>query len=278
MPLIALLLFACSEADNAVVDLSAQRGQTLEVETTTGVFAVHSILCDAETRSTRIVLERDGGRADDRRTVTVAPATLNTEGSLPAGVMYRLSDGHGEPLFEVSVGWDTDTGMSWAHERTRTDDLVIVRRLTDATATETYVINGERLNVTYPNIPWRDVERAVSHYKRLGPAGMRSQPQLVAALAAFEAFYTPHLGNSLHRNPDADLVAAVASSEPIAQAIAVAGGDSPLRPKPRVRDYICAGFGLCAFLKCPFFGPFNTLCDICSAVSVMCVFLPFIVP
>jgi hypothetical protein len=196
---------------------------------------------------------------------------------LPAGTSMELRDEDGTLCFGVAVGSNDAGDVSWVRERTESNELLMTRRVTESMVREEYWADGDHLVVTYPNLGDEVVARAVAHYLAGRESELDEVPQLVDAFRRFEAFYNRHRSNSLHNNADGDRLAAIATSEDFLEASSEVIDDGSGSPK-RFWAYTCTGAAICAYFKCHFGGPFNSVCDLCAAVSILCLLTPFIVP
>ena len=273
VPMLAMVCFACSGEQPNDVLVTATEGisdiDQVAVDNDLhlpGGKVVRDVEWNSETHTASVIL--------DAGTVSIKQATV---GDLPVGVSYELRSPSGGLMFEVAIGSDEDRAVFWVNERTASDEMTMIRWVRERTVTEKYVLNGEELVVTYPDLPQEFIDKAVLHYKAGRYDSFRDHMELFDALAAFDEFYTPRMQNTLHWNSDGELLAAVASSEELANMI-VANGEGTHERPDKVWAYTCSAAGACVFLKCPFFGPANMLCDLCTGIAVLCIMAPFILP
>jgi hypothetical protein len=221
---------------------------------------------------------RDVERDETRRTVAATVVEHGIERQLtlvplpdgPSPGLVATIDDDGS-FFELSIAINEHTGELWIRERTAVDEMTIVLRDQGGRTFESYDINGERLSFDYPAVEPSQLDKAVARY-RLGDAGSAATPELrevAAALAVFDAFYTPTTGNTLHNNPAGDLLVSLLS-DPVA-AGALTGEDvTPLHTGAAQR--VCWAASVCSRFKCGFGGLVNPLCTACAGTTAACVF------
>jgi hypothetical protein len=251
---LALMLPACAERTN-----NADSSPPVAV-TERGV-EIRNVERDETRRTVAATVSEHG----IERRLTLAPLP---DGPSPGLVAMIDDDGS---FFELSIAINEQTGELWIRERTAVDEMTIVLREHEGRAYESYDINGERLAIDYPALEPAQLDKAVARY-RAGDADAAATPELLeagAAMAVFDAFYTPTTGNTLHDNPAGELLVSLLS-DPVA-AGALTGEDvTPLHKGAAQR--VCWGASVCSRFKCGFGGLANPLCIACGGITAACVF------
>ncbi len=195
------------------------------------------------------------------------------ESPLPVGFSAELADGNGDLLASVEVAWDPGRpDRVWLKEQTRSDVLTASLRRVGDRMIETYDINGEAFVMDYAPLDPASKLHAANHFKN-GESPRTEVPEareLVEKFKEFEAFYSQHAGNTLHNNPDGELLVTLINDEHFAgQAV---GKDHP-RPQKvldRTSSRACAIAGICSLFKCMLGGWANFICISCGGVSLAC--------
>ncbi len=219
-------------------------------------------------------------RSEPRRTVR---ATVSTHGVERCVTLAPLPDGpspgftavieNGESFFELAVAADEASGEIWFRERTDVDEMTMTLREHNGRMFERYEINGDAMSFDHAVLSPEQIEKALGYYHagKIGSAATPEMRELGNVLAAFDAFYTPTMTNTLHGNPAGDLLMSLLEDEVFAGV--VTGGDpSPERVDGAV-SRLCWLAARCTALKCMFGGPSNSICVRCSGTVIGCAIL-----
>lgn len=240
---------------------------------------------DADTHTPVAVTERgveirDVERDESRRTVA---ATVVEHGIVRRLTLAPLPDGPSPGLvatiddegsfFELSVAADERTGELWIRERTEADEMTMVLREQDGRMHESYDINGDRLAFDRPVLAAAQMEKAVARY-RAGDIGEAATPELQEigdVLAAFDAYYTPTMSNTLHDN-DAGALLMSLLEDPVVADVVIGDDPAPNR-KDGLSSRFCWLLTACAAIKCFFGGLGNPVCLACASGGVGCAIM-----
>jgi hypothetical protein len=217
---------------------------------------------DDDTRT--ITTELTAGAAE--RQITIEPYSTNT---LPTGFTAELS-GPGGVLYHISLAWDPgERDRFRLVEMAGEDMLTLTADRVGGRLFEEYVINEDRFRVEYPALNRETRRKAMAHAE----TGRRSEDpgiaEFVSRYAEFQAFYSRHSQNSLHNNPDGELlVALLANEQYAAAAVGEERPGGPDRMADKTADRICATATVCGVLKCGTL--VNPLCVPCGGTSLAC--------
>lgn len=228
-------------------------------------------------RGTEIV---DMQRDEAARTVA---ATVSRDGIERRVKVLPVADGSGNDFvatieddgsfFEVAIGIDERTGEVWARERTEVDEMEIRLLRRDGRVYESYEINGERLSFDRPDLPAAQLDKAIARYHQ-GDIWESSSPGMLETadrLAEFDAFYTPTTGNTLHHNPQGEVLMDLLT-DPGAVAV-LTGGDPIVLRKDGAAQRVCWLAAMCVSFKARILGGLaNPLMASCGGTLAACVF------
>ena len=251
---LALMLPACAERTN-----NADSSPPVAV-TERGV-EIRNVERDVSRRTVAATVSEHG----IERRLTLVPLP---DGPSPGLVATIDDDGS---FFELSIAVNEHTGEVWIRERTAVDEMTIVLRDQGGRTYESYDINGNRLALDYPALEPVQFEKAMARY-RAGDAGLAATPELHevgAAMAVFDAFYTPTTRNTLHNNPAGELLMSLLSDP---EAVGALTGEDVTPLHKAAAQRVCWGASVCSRFKCGFGGLANPLCIACGGTTAACVF------
>ena len=223
---------------------------------------------------------RDLARDDTRRTVA---ATVVEHGIERRLTLAPLPDGPSPGLvatieddgsfFELSFAANEHTGELWIRERTAVDEMTIVLREHDGRMFESYDINGDRLAFDRPVLPAVQMEKALARYRAgdIDDAATSELWEIGDAFAAFDAFYTPTMTNTLHHNEAGDLLMGLLQ-DPVVAGVVIGDDPTPNR-KDGLSSRFCWVITACAGIKCLFGGLANPACAACASGAVGCAIM-----
>lgn len=253
---LALMLPACAE------QTSNSDTETPAVVTERGV-EIRDVERDETRRTVAANVSRDG----IERRLTLAPLR---DGPSPGVVASIADDGS---FFELAIGVDERTGTVWLRERTATDEMFISVRQQGGRVFEAYEINGARLAFDRPALPVAQLDKAVARY-RAGELALSPSPEMqemADRLARFDAFYTPTVTNSLHHNPEGELLVGLLT-DPAVAGLVTGEWVEPLR-NVTPAERVCYLASLCVSFKARFAGGLaNPIVASCIGTFVACVF------
>lgn len=223
---------------------------------------------------------RNVERDETRRTVAATVVEHGIErrltlAPLPDGPSPGLTatiDDNGS-FFELSLTVDENTGEMWIRERTAVDEMTIVLREHGGRTFESYDINGVRLAFDRPALGPAQMEKAMARY-RAGEKDLAATPELLEVgdvLAAFDAFYTPTLTNTLHNNEAGALMMSILD-DPVATDVFIGDDPTPHR-KEGLSGRFCWAMTACSSIKCQFGGPANSVCVACVSGVIGCAIM-----
>ncbi|HEX5131829.1 MAG TPA: hypothetical protein VFX92_05005 [Candidatus Krumholzibacteria bacterium] len=252
---LALVLPACTEHGNNANDVP-------DVVTQSG-----DQLFDLQRDEARRTVEANVVHNGQTRRLTLAPLP---DGPSP-GIVAAIADDAAD-YFELSIARDERTGEVWLRERTPTDEMTITVREAGGRVYETYAINGNTLAFDHPALDVAQLDKAVARY-RAGTIAYAATPELRETgekLARFDAFYTPTMTNTLHRNPDGELLISVLTDPAVAGAIT---GES-VAPQRYVTatERVCWLATMCVSFKARVGGLANPAFAACLGTLIACVF------
>lgn len=264
--LLALIL-NCSEDPSLPVDSA---GRVLDLPS--GPLVVERISRDEHTRVISATL-LSGSVA---RQLTIEPVA---EGPLVDGLTAELTDVTGL-LYRVSIAWDPDDpDRIWFREQTTTDVMTVSAGSSGDRVFEEYDTNGDVYRVDVPALDDETRRRVIGHSRSGWQPEDPEHVELVGSYADFEVYYNRHANNSLHDNPDGEVLVETLLNEQFA-ALAVGAAVQPVDGKDneqpgKISDRarkICVGAGICARFKCMAGGWVNPLCVACGGTSIACTF------
>jgi hypothetical protein len=219
-------------------------------------------------------------RSEPRRTVR---ATVSTHGVEQCVTLAPLPDGpspgftavieDGDSFFELSLAADEASGEIWIRERTSVDEMTMMLRQHRGRVFEQYEINGNAMSFDHAVLDPGQIEKALGHYRagQIGSAATPEMRELGEVLAAFDAYYTPTMINTLHDNAAGDLLVSLLE-DPVFAGVVTGGDPSPDRVDGTVAR-LCWLAARCTALKCMFGGPSNAICVRCSGTVIGCAIL-----
>ncbi len=201
------------------------------------------------------------------RKVVIKPVETSPSG---VAVSARILNEHGGLLYHIELSWSADGRGVWFRESTNSDVLTASISKRNNRVYEKYNINGEILAFNYPELEDAAMDKIFSRYMHGQP--LDSSPEVIEIaekLAVFDAFYSPHADNSLHDNPDGELLMSVLNDAAFANLVTSEDGD-PRRIKDPLKR-ICWGALTCAGFKCQYGGWANPVCVTCAGTAVSCI-------
>lgn len=198
-----------------------------------------------------------------------------------------LTDETNEILFEYLFEMDT-TGTDFRiTERTQSDEMAIEYRVESGVVTESYIINGNSKEFTYPNIGddvkrvtidfYNDFKNTEAMTKMLPVEPPKVSDEYFQVIASFDEFYSPSIGNTLHNNQEGELLTYLISNEDFSSWLEqILYPEGNLKTAEGWKKKICALCDICALLKCTYGGgPANNVCNACIACAVVCRILDY---
>jgi len=206
-------------------------------------------------------------RNDESRNIAITRA----DGApFPGAMSAETRDDEGNLLYRIEMAMIPGEDALWFLEQTETDVLTAYIRRTRDRVYERYDINGETLEIDYPRLEDAAMDKIVARYLKGEELNSTPEVEEVAArLAEFDAFYSPHIGNSLHDNPDGELLVTLLSDPSFAGLVTGEELD-PQLIKDRTKRACWAAL-TCTGFKCKLGGLANPLCDACAGVAVACI-------
>lgn len=192
----------------------------------------------------------------------------------PSGIAAsaKILDEQNGLLYHIELSTTVDGRGVWFRESTNSDVLTASISKKNNRVYESYNINGETLMFDYPELEDAAMDKIFSKYMQGDP--LDSSPEVIEIaekLAEFDAFYTPHAGNSLHNNPDGEMLMSVLNDAVFANlVIGSDGGGGPELIKNPLRR-VCWAAWTCTGFKCRFGGWANPVCVACAGTAVACI-------
>jgi hypothetical protein len=254
------LMVGCSE------DVQVPRGTAeLTLELPIADVTVTQVVRDTDDRTIEAKLTVSGSE----RQISIVPLR---GGDLPVGFIAELSDQSGI-LFHVSMAWDpNDPDRIWLMEQSNGDIMTVAAERIGDRLAEEYIINGDRFRVDYPALERESRRRAIAHNRDGWHPEDPAIVEFIGKYAEFEAFYGQYSNNSLHNNPDGELLVSLLANEQFAGFV-VGGKDDggPRRINERAARF-CVVANLCFNFKCLVGGWVNPLCVACGGTAIACTF------
>jgi len=224
-----------------------------------------------------------GDRSSGHITATVTGTTVDaivtiTGTETPTGTqtMATLTDASGQLLYSIETIMNEQTGEITYTESTDTDYLTFGMRVLGERMRESYDANGDQAVFEYPLISEDDQCHAVNYYQHgLPETGLPPDiVEYVGEARAFDTYYQPHYGSSIHDNPDGDMLVQIVTSPEFAQVVI---GEPPTENFLASIGQMCRAFSTCAAFACRF-APGHPICNYCFLASMACSILMILFP
>jgi len=203
------------------------------------------------------------------------------------GSKFSIMDETDMLLYEYVFEMDTTGADFRVTERTQSDEMVIGYAVESGVVSESYTINGNYKEFTYPNIGddvkrvtidfYNDFKNTEAMTKMLPVEPPKVSDEYFQVIASFDRFYSPTTGNTLHNNQDGELLTYLIINEDFVSWLEqVLYPDGNLKTAEDWKKKICALCDICALLKCTYGGgPANNVCNACVACAVVCRMLDY---
>jgi hypothetical protein len=241
----------------------ADRASNSDAETPVAVTGDGVRIVRVERNEAARTIAADVEAAGTVRTVTVRPLDA---GPLPTGLTARI-DGSAEGAFEMSVAWDAATGTVWMRQSASSDVLVVSRAVQSGRVHETCELNGNRVDMDYPEMPDEQIDKAIARWRHgdldLAPPGIR---ELGDGLAQLDAMAAEYAQTSLATSTERGLLLSLWNDPVFAGAISGEPVD-PLRWENPARA-LCGYLALCMSISCRMNLP---VCGFCTTGVISCL-------
>ncbi len=225
-------------------------------------------------RVTRISTDRQSrtiaAKLTTRRGARTAYVEPIPDSPLPNGVRATIVTETGNTLFQIDMAWSESSEQLWIREQSGSDVRTMWRNTARGQVFESYDVTGDRAEFDYPLLPPGQMDKLAAAVRSgRSTSGLPPEHREVAlSFERFAAYYAPHTTNSLHANPDGELLLQLIA-EPAFVQRAIGGGQPPTRIKSAA-GRICFIAATCTSLKCRFGGWANPLCIACGGTAVTC--------
>lgn len=222
-------------------------------------------IADVQRDVSRKVLSAHVAGAEVNATLSILPAG---DGVVTTGGKAMLVDSSGRLLYSLETTVNANTNDVTYRQETEEDYLEFTVSEQGDRVRESYDADGDRATFEYPLLPYDTQGRIINQVQHGLPTDHLPVDLREYAMQAdaFQAYYLPHVDNSLNNNANAELLMELLAAPETPYVLL---GD---QPDPQMNKYIqsfCNAMSACAVLTCRLY-PNMGACMACSGGVIAC--------